>query len=32
MITFDFYQVAIMALIYNVVGGIKTGIDPHQSL
>jgi hypothetical protein len=32
MVTFDFYQAVIIALIYNEVEGIKTVIDPHQSL
>jgi hypothetical protein len=32
MMTFDFYQAAIIALIYNGFGGIKTVIDPRQSL
>jgi len=31
MVTFDFYQVAIIALIYNVFWNIKTVIDPYQS-
>jgi hypothetical protein len=31
MATFDFYQAAIIALIYNVFGQIKALIDPHQS-
>jgi hypothetical protein len=31
MFTFDFYQDAIIALICNGFGTIKTVIDPHQS-
>jgi hypothetical protein len=32
MVAVDFYQVPIIALIYNVFLGIKTVVDPHQSL
>jgi len=31
MVTFDFYQVVMMAFICNAFGNIKTDIDPHQS-
>jgi hypothetical protein len=32
MVTFDFYQAAMIAFICNSFFNIKTDIDPHQSL
>jgi len=31
MVTIEFYQVDIIACIYNAIGNIKAELDPYQS-